>query len=115
VPLDEPTDTRCQRLEKECISDRQKLEESKARCSTLEKECDVLRDENLSPQQELSESKREADSLLAEKQAQLDDLRAKCAALEMDPYTARHETHCLATEKQELAGELGAERRSWMS
>ena len=48
---------------------------------------------------------------MAEKQAQLDDLRAKCAALEMDPYTARHETHCLATEKQELAGELGTERQ----
>ena len=77
----------------------------------------MLRDENLSLQRELSKSKREADSLMAEKQAQLDDLRAKCAALEMDPYTAsaRHETHCLATEKQELAGELGAERRSWMS
>ncbi|CAD6253584.1 unnamed protein product [Miscanthus lutarioriparius] len=108
--LDEPTDARCQRLEKECISDRQQLEESKARCANLEKECHVLRDENLSLQRELSKSKREADSLMAEKQAQLDDLRTKCATLEMDPYTARHETHCLATEKQELAGELGAER-----
>jgi len=71
----------------------------------------VLRDQNLSLQQELSESKREADSLLAEKQAQLDDLRAKCAALEKDLYTTRQEAHRLATEKQELAGELGTERQ----
>ena len=75
----------------------------------------MLRDENLSLQRELSKSKREADSLMAEKQAQLDDLRAMCAALEKDLYTARQEAHRLATEKQELAGELGAERRSWMS
>jgi len=111
VPLEEPTDTRCHRLEKECISDRQQLEESKAQCANLEKERDVLRDQNLSLQQELSESKREADSLVAEKQAQLDDLRAKCAAFEKDLYTARQEAHRLATEKQELAGELGTERQ----
>ncbi|CAD6256805.1 unnamed protein product [Miscanthus lutarioriparius] len=111
VPLEEPTDTRCHRLEKECISDWQQLEESKARCANLEKERDVLRDQNLSLQQELSESKREADSLVAEKQAQLDDLRVKCVAFEKDLYTARQEAHRLATEKQELAGELGTERQ----
>ncbi|XP_066338203.1 kinesin-like protein KIN-7L [Miscanthus floridulus] len=111
VPLEEPTDTRCHRLEKECISDRQQLEASKARCANLEKERDVLRDQNLFLQQELSESKREADSLVAEKQAQLDDLRAKCAAFEKDLYTTRQEAHRLATEKQELTGELGTERQ----
>jgi len=68
VPLEEPTDARCQRLEKECISDRQQFEESKARCTNLEKECDMLRDENLSLQQKLSAARQEAHRLATEKQ-----------------------------------------------
>lgn len=111
APLEEHTDARCQRLEKECISDRQQLEEFMARCANLEKECHVLRDQNLSLQQELSESKREADSLVAEKQAQLDDLRVRCVALERDLSSSRQEAQRLATEKQELAWELGTEKR----
>ncbi|AQK57489.1 Kinesin-like protein KIN-7N [Zea mays] len=111
APLEEPTNAICQRLAKECIYDQQQLEESKARCANLEKDCDVLRDENLSLQQELSESKLEADSLVAEKQAQLDDLRMRCVALERDLSSSRQEAHRLATEKQELAGQLGTERQ----
>ncbi|KAJ1275789.1 hypothetical protein BS78_05G163200 [Paspalum vaginatum] len=109
-PLEEPTDTRCQRLEKDCISVWQQLEESNVRCATMEKERDLLRDENSSLQQDLSESKREADRLVAEKQAQLDDLRVRCVALETDLSRSRQDVHRLATEKQELAEELGVER-----
>ncbi|KAF8650821.1 hypothetical protein HU200_063728 [Digitaria exilis] len=87
APLEEPTDARCQRLEKECNSDRQQLEESNMRCAALEKERDLLRDENKSLQQELSDSKREANRLVAEKQelaGQLDTERQKMEELKQD-------------------------------
>jgi len=109
--LEEPTDARCQRLEKDCVSDRQQLEESNVRCAALEAECDLLRDKNSSLQQELSDSKREASLLVAEKQAQLDDSVARCAALERELSVCRQDAERLATEKQELAGELGVERQ----
>lgn len=111
VPLEEPTDARCQRLEKDCICDRQQLEESNARCAALEKERDLLRDENKSLQQELSDSKREANCLVAEKQAQLDDLVARSVVLERELSRSRQDAERLATEKQELAGQLGTERQ----
>jgi centromeric protein E len=109
--LEEPTDARCQRLEKDCISDRQQLEESNARRETLEKECDQLRDHNSSLQQELSESKREADRLIAEKQAESEDLIARCTLLERELSKSMQDVQRLAAEKQELAGELGVERQ----
>ena len=65
--MEEPTDARCQRLEKDRVSDRQQLEESNVRFAALEVECDLLRDKNSSLQQELSDSKREASLLVAEK------------------------------------------------
>ncbi|OEL15548.1 Kinesin-like protein KIN-7L [Dichanthelium oligosanthes] len=111
APLEETTDARCQRLEKDCISDRQQLEESNARCATLQKECDLLREENLSLQRELSRSKHEADRLIAEKQVQLDDSWAIRAELERDLFSSRQEADRLTAEKQELAGELGTERQ----
>ncbi|KAG2558117.1 kinesin-like protein KIN-7L [Panicum virgatum] len=111
APLEEPTDARCQRLEKDCVSDRQQLEESNVRCAALEAECDLLRDKNSSLQQELSDSKREASLLVSEKQAQLDDSVARCAALERELCVCRQDAERLATEKQELAGELGVERQ----
>ncbi|CAO2144387.1 unnamed protein product [Urochloa humidicola] len=111
VPSEEPTDARCQRLEKDCVSDRQQLEESNMRCTALEKECDLLRDKNSSLQQELSNSKREANLLVAEKQAQLDDSIARCVELEKELSMSRQVAERLVTEKQELAGELGVERQ----
>nr|TKW01106.1 hypothetical protein SEVIR_8G156400v2 [Setaria viridis] len=106
-----PTDARCQKLEKDCISDPQQLDESNARCEALEKECDLLRDKNSSLQQELSESMREADRLVAEKQVELEDSKARCALLERELSKSRQDAERLATEKQELAGELGVERQ----
>nr|XP_034569525.1 kinesin-like protein KIN-7L [Setaria viridis] len=107
----QPTDARCQKLEKDCISDPQQLDESNARCEALEKECDLLRDKNSSLQQELSESMREADRLVAEKQVELEDSKARCALLERELSKSRQDAERLATEKQELAGELGVERQ----
>ncbi|RLM58973.1 kinesin-related protein 11-like [Panicum miliaceum] len=111
APLEEPTDARCQRLEKDCVSDRQQLEESNVRCAALEKERDLLRDENSSLQQEISDSKREANLLIAEKQARLDDSIARCVAVERELSVSRQDADRLAAEKQELAGELGVERQ----
>ena len=81
------------------------------RFAALEVECDLLRDKNSSLQQELSDSKREASLLVAEKKAQLDDSVARCAALERELSVCRQDAERLATEKQELAGELGVERQ----
>ncbi|CAN6372326.1 unnamed protein product [Urochloa humidicola] len=111
APSEEPTDARCQRLEKDCVSDRQQLEESNVRCAALEKERDLLRDKNSSLQQELSNSKREANLLVAEKQAQLDDSIARCVALERELSMSKQDAERLVTEKQELARELGVERQ----
>ncbi|XP_062196952.1 kinesin-like protein KIN-7L isoform X2 [Phragmites australis] len=111
APLEEPTDARCQRSENECISDRQQLEDSKARCTALEKERDLLRDENSSLRHELSKSKQDADHLIVQKQEQLEDSRARCAALEKELSRSRQEADRLAAEKQELVRELGAEKQ----
>nr|CAB3491723.1 unnamed protein product [Digitaria exilis] len=111
APLEEPTDARCQRLEKGCISDRQQLEESNARCAALEKERDMLRDENKSLHQELSDSKREANRLVAAKQAQLDDSIARSVVLERELSRSRKDAERLATVKLELAGQLDTERQ----
>ncbi|RLM70294.1 kinesin-related protein 11-like [Panicum miliaceum] len=111
APLQELTDARCQRLEKDCATDRQQLEESNVRCAALEKERNLLRDKNSSLQQELSDSKREANLLVAKKQAQLDDSIARCVALEKELSMSRQDAERLTTEKQELAGELGVERQ----
>ncbi|CAN6363112.1 unnamed protein product [Urochloa humidicola] len=111
APVEEPSDARCQRLEKDCISYRQQLEESNVRCAALEKECDLLRDKNSSLQQELSNSKREANLLVVEKQAQLDDSIARCVVLERELSMSRQDAERLVTEKQELAGELGVGRQ----
>lgn len=61
VPLEEPFVVRCQRLETACSSNRQQLEDSKARCTTLEKELELLKEENSSLRQELSKSKHDTD------------------------------------------------------
>ncbi|TVU24716.1 hypothetical protein EJB05_27169, partial [Eragrostis curvula] len=111
VPLEEPTEEKCQRLEKDCTSDRQQLEDLKERCMTLEKERDLLREENSSLQQELCKSRQEAGCLIAEKQEQLEESRTKCAELEKELSRSRQEADCLAKEKLELVGELGAEKQ----
>uniref|UniRef100_A0A0A9ER83 Kinesin-like protein n=1 Tax=Arundo donax TaxID=35708 RepID=A0A0A9ER83_ARUDO len=113
APLEEeePTDARCQRLEKDCISDRQQLEDLKARCVTLEKERDLPRDENSTLQHELSKSKQEANRLIAEKQEQLEDWKARCVALEKELSRSKQEAENLSAEKQELSRELGAEKQ----
>ncbi|XP_044971684.1 kinesin-like protein KIN-7L [Hordeum vulgare subsp. vulgare] len=61
VPLEEPIDVRCQRLETACSSDRQQLEDSKGRCTTLEKKLELLKEENSSLRQELCKSKHDTD------------------------------------------------------
>uniref|UniRef100_A0ACD5WUJ5 Uncharacterized protein n=1 Tax=Avena sativa TaxID=4498 RepID=A0ACD5WUJ5_AVESA len=76
VPLEEPIDVRCQRLEKECSSDRQQLEDSEASCATLE-ECDLLKEENSLLRQELSKSKQDADHLVSEKEELLKELETE--------------------------------------
>ena len=65
---------RCQRLEKDCSSDRQQLEDSRASYATLEKECNQLKDENSSLRQELSKSKQDTDHLVSEKEELLKEL-----------------------------------------
>ncbi|KAL6654793.1 hypothetical protein ACP70R_008258 [Stipagrostis hirtigluma subsp. patula] len=125
APLEEPTDSRCQRQEEHCISDRQQLQE-------LEKERDLLRDQNSSLLQEISRLKEEADRLVTEKQElfkeldsrcsrsekdcksdrqQLDDSRARSAALEKELSRSQQEAEHLAAEKQELLRELGMEKQ----
>lgn len=77
APLKEPIDVRCQRLEKDCISDRQQLEDSKASCAVLEKERNLLIEENSSLRQELSRSKQEANHLVSEKEELLKELETE--------------------------------------
>ena len=77
MPLEEPIAARCQRLEKDCSSDRQQLEDSKSSCVTLEKECNLLKEENSSLQQELSKSRQEADHLVSEKEELLKELETE--------------------------------------
>ncbi|GJN04662.1 hypothetical protein PR202_ga22227 [Eleusine coracana subsp. coracana] len=120
VPLEEPAEARCQRLEKDCISDQQQLEESKGRCVMLEKEIEMLRDENSSLQQEVSKykqeddriiaEKQEDDRIIAEKQEQLEDAMMRCAALEKELFRYRQDADRLTAEKQELLGELNTEK-----
>ncbi|KAL6842943.1 hypothetical protein ACP4OV_027256 [Aristida adscensionis] len=125
VPLKEPTDLRCQRQEKECMADRQQLQE-------LEKERDLLREENSSLLQELSKSREESDRLVTEKQEvfrklevrcprldkdcssdrqQLEESRARCVALENELSMSKQETKHLVAEKQELLKELATEKK----
>ncbi|GJN25412.1 hypothetical protein PR202_gb13235 [Eleusine coracana subsp. coracana] len=111
VPLEEPAEARCKRLEKDCISNHQQLEESKGRCVMLEKEIEMLRDENSSLQQEVSKYKQEDDRIIAEKQEQLEDAMMRCAVLEKELFRYRQDADRLAAEKQDLLGELNTEKQ----
>ncbi|CAN6326873.1 unnamed protein product [Urochloa humidicola] len=75
APLeDRPTDVRCQRLQKDCSSDRQ----------ALEMELDLLRKENTLLLQELSKSKEKAELAVTEKQELLREVDSRCRRPEKD-------------------------------
>ncbi|XP_037413752.1 kinesin-like protein KIN-7L [Triticum dicoccoides] len=84
VPLEEPIDVRCLRLETACSSDRQQLEDSKARCTTLEKELELLKEENSSLRQELSKSKHDTDHEKEGLIKELETERSKMEELKQD-------------------------------
>ncbi|KAG8090006.1 hypothetical protein GUJ93_ZPchr0011g27024 [Zizania palustris] len=79
---EEPIDARCQRLEKDCSSDRQQLEESKAKCTALENERDLLKEDNSSLLEELAMSKQEASRLVAEREEMLKELDMEKSRME---------------------------------
>ncbi|KAL6842858.1 hypothetical protein ACP4OV_027171 [Aristida adscensionis] len=110
-------EARCQRLEKDCISDQQELQ----------KERELLREENSSLLQELSRSKEELNRLITVNQEllkelntrcprlekdcnygapQLDDLRARCTTLEEQLSRSKEEAGRLVAVNQELLNEL---------
>jgi centromeric protein E len=74
---------RCQRLENDCNSNRQELEDSKASCRALEKECCLLKEENSSLRQELSKSKQDANHLVSEKEELLKELETERYKMEV--------------------------------
>ncbi|KAF0895747.1 hypothetical protein E2562_014356 [Oryza meyeriana var. granulata] len=76
---EEPIDERCQRLQKDCSSDRQQLEDSKVRCTVLENELDTLKKEYSSL---LAKSRQDADRLVAEKEAVLKELDMEKSRME---------------------------------
>ncbi|KAL5204130.1 hypothetical protein ABZP36_009001 [Zizania latifolia] len=79
---EEPIDARCQKLEKDCSSDRQQLEESKAKCTALENERDLLKEDNSSLLEELAKSKQEAGRLVVEKEEMLKELDMERSRME---------------------------------
>ncbi|KAL6654091.1 hypothetical protein ACP70R_007556 [Stipagrostis hirtigluma subsp. patula] len=104
----EPTDARCQRLEKDCISDQQVLfAHVEKELGELRKERDVLREEKSSLQHELSRSKEEADRLITVNQELLKELHMRCPRLEKDCNSdVQRPAGRLAVTNQELVKEL---------
>ncbi|KAG8090668.1 hypothetical protein GUJ93_ZPchr0011g28234 [Zizania palustris] len=79
---EEPIDARCQWLEMDCISDKQQLEQSKARCTALEDERDLAEEENSSLLEELAKSMQEADHPVVEKEEILKELDMEKSKME---------------------------------
>ncbi|CAO2149242.1 unnamed protein product [Urochloa humidicola] len=96
-------DARCQKLEKDRIADRQEAEE----------ECNLLREETSCLLLELSRSKQEAGRLIAKKRAQLEELLARCAALEEELSASRREAERLAAELDAEKRQRRAEAADW--
>ncbi|CAN6353954.1 unnamed protein product [Urochloa humidicola] len=106
APLeDRPTDVRCQRLEKDCSSDRQ----------ALEMELDLLRKENALLLQELSRSKEKAELAVTEKQELLREVDARCRAnlqsAEEENNLLREENNLLKEENSCLVLELSRSKQ----